>query len=363
MTGQKIAVLGAGANGASIGADLTEAGLDVVLIEQWPEHVEAMRRRGVLIKEADRARRVPVRTLHLCEVATLRERFDYVLMAMKAYDSRWAAQLVEPYLRPDGLLVGVQNGMTVDTIAEVVGLARTVGCVIEVTSSMFEPGVVDRYSPRERSWFAVGGLGPETEGREEEIAALLRHSGAVDVFADIRAAKWMKLVSNATALVTTALLGLPLADAAAIPEMRSFMIASGQEALDATVGLGNPVLPIFGMSEEALGGPGAQVANLLDTLLRAFVVAGGKTTVLQDWIKGGAARWTTSTGWSPRPTETSGAGRPPTRRSSRWRTASSGARSSRAWRTSACSSNSPAADHRGPARRLRTSSQIWTDDP
>jgi glycerol-3-phosphate dehydrogenase len=34
---KKIAVLGTGANGAAIGADLTRAGLDVVLIDQWPE--------------------------------------------------------------------------------------------------------------------------------------------------------------------------------------------------------------------------------------------------------------------------------------------------------------------------------------
>ena len=43
---QKIAVLGTGANGAAIGADLTRAGLDVVLIDQWPENVAAMRERG-----------------------------------------------------------------------------------------------------------------------------------------------------------------------------------------------------------------------------------------------------------------------------------------------------------------------------
>ena len=43
MASKKIAVLGAGANGASIGADLTKAGLDVALIDQWPEHVQAMR--------------------------------------------------------------------------------------------------------------------------------------------------------------------------------------------------------------------------------------------------------------------------------------------------------------------------------
>ena len=45
----KTAVLGTGAIGSCIGADLSEAGLDVLLIDQWPEHVEAMKNRGLSI--------------------------------------------------------------------------------------------------------------------------------------------------------------------------------------------------------------------------------------------------------------------------------------------------------------------------
>jgi 2-dehydropantoate 2-reductase len=286
LSGKKIAVLGAGANGASIGADLTRAGADVVLIEQWPAHVEAMRARGLRINMPTSSIDVPVRTLHLCEVATLREKFDYVLMLMKAYDSRWASHFIEPYMEPDGLLVGVQNGMTVDTIAEVVGSSRTLGCVIEITSAMFEPGIVERHSPPDRSWFAVGSLGSDTRGREEEIGALLRHVGSVEVVDDIRATKWMKIVSNATTLVTTAIVGLPMVEAAADPRMRDFMLRSGQQALDATVGLGNPVLPIFGLTEDALRQPEKRVEVLLDTLLGGFVMPDSKTTILQDWMKG-----------------------------------------------------------------------------
>ncbi|HEX7834897.1 MAG TPA: 2-dehydropantoate 2-reductase, partial [Pseudolysinimonas sp.] len=134
MPAQKIAVLGSGANGASIGADLTAAGVDVTLIEQWPAHVEAMRASGLTIEMPERSIHVEPRTLHLCEVATLRERFDVVLMLMKAYDSRWAAELIRPYLADDGILAGVQNGMTTDTIADVVGAHRTMGTVIEISS-------------------------------------------------------------------------------------------------------------------------------------------------------------------------------------------------------------------------------------
>ena len=77
---RKVAVVGTGANGASIGADLTRAGEDVVFIEQWPAHVEAMRANGVTVNLPDRSVTTDVRTLHLCEVATLREQFDVVLL-------------------------------------------------------------------------------------------------------------------------------------------------------------------------------------------------------------------------------------------------------------------------------------------
>ena len=49
MSISKIAVLGTGANGAGIGADLVRAGHDVTYIEQWPAHVEAMRANGITV--------------------------------------------------------------------------------------------------------------------------------------------------------------------------------------------------------------------------------------------------------------------------------------------------------------------------
>jgi 2-dehydropantoate 2-reductase len=81
-------VLGAGANGASIGADLARAGHDVVLIDQWPAHVEAMRAKGIRIEMPDETLTVPVRAYHLCDVCTFTEAFDIVLLVTKAYDTQ-----------------------------------------------------------------------------------------------------------------------------------------------------------------------------------------------------------------------------------------------------------------------------------
>jgi 2-dehydropantoate 2-reductase len=46
---RKLAVLGAGAIGSTIGAYLTRAGQDITLIDLWPAHVDAMRQRGLRV--------------------------------------------------------------------------------------------------------------------------------------------------------------------------------------------------------------------------------------------------------------------------------------------------------------------------
>ncbi len=107
-----------------------------------------------------------------------------------------------------------------------------------------------------------------------------------DALDRIRATKWMKLVSNATTLVSTALLGLSMHEAAAIPEMRELMLRSGEEALATGEALGHPMLPIFGMSAEQMRGGNRPVETLLDTLLDGFTLPHTTTTVLQDWQKG-----------------------------------------------------------------------------
>lgn len=286
MTGSRIAVLGAGANGASVGADLIAAGLDVTLIEQWPAHVEKMREDGLRIVMPDGEQFVRPRVLHLCQVAELRERFDIVLLLMKAYDSRWAAHLIEPYLASDGLMAGVQNGMTASTVEGVVGADRTVGVVIECSATMYDPGIVHRHTPVSRSWYATGVLPGGPADREEEVAALLRHTGTVAHFDDIESAKWMKLVSNTTLLATSAILGLPMLDALHLPGFRDVMVAAGNESLEVGRALGHQVLPIFGLTKEEIADPDRVVDIMTDKLFTGFVVPGATTTVLQDWTRG-----------------------------------------------------------------------------
>jgi 2-dehydropantoate 2-reductase len=284
MEEQRVAVLGTGANGAAIAASLTRSGLDVTLIEQWPAHVEAMRANGVRVDLTDApSETTQVDAHHLCDVATMRDPFDLVLVAVKAYDTRWACELIKPLLTTDSLVVGVQNGMTIDDMADVLGEERTVGCVIEVAANMFEPGVVQQQAP---IWFAVGALTAETQGRIGEVEQVMKAAGTVSVTEDIRSAKWMKLVANASELVPSAILNLPLAEAIGVPGMRGFMLQAGQEAGRTAVALGHRLMPIFGVAEAKDSTPEEYAEELLNGVLADYTLPDTRTTVLQDWMKG-----------------------------------------------------------------------------
>jgi 2-dehydropantoate 2-reductase len=285
-SGPRIALLGTGAQGGSIGADFASAGLDVTFIEQWPEHVMAIRERGITVNLPTRTLNARPPALHLCQVAEIREPFDVVFLVMKAYDSRWACQLIEPCLAPDGVVVGLQNGMTHDVIASVVGSQRTIGAVIEIASNMFTPGVTTRQNDQDESWFALGALDDEMHGKAEEVARLLRHSGTVEVTKDIRSCKWMKLVVNAAELVPSAILDLPLYDAVNTPGMLETMRTAGYEAMEAALADGATITPIIGMPPVMSNHPERYVDQIFDEVLKTFSKPDTLTTSLQDWRKG-----------------------------------------------------------------------------
>jgi 2-dehydropantoate 2-reductase len=281
----RIAVLGTGANGSCTAADLARSGQDVVLVDQWPAHVEAMRAHGLRIVMPEETITVPVRAYHLCDLAATGPQFDVVFLMMKAYDTRWACEFIKPYLHEEGIVVGIQNGMKAGEIAEVVGTSRTIGCVVELSSEIFRPGQVQRNTPPSKTWFGIGSLDPQTDGRLDEIQAILRHAGRVDIVPDVLAAKWMKLVVNAMCLGPFAMLGLPVQEATDLPGMRELILRIGAEALEAGQALGYTVRPIMGLKEEDVRGSNQLLEKLVDKVYRDLGPR-ARDCVLQDHLKG-----------------------------------------------------------------------------
>ena len=288
---KRIAVLSSGANGSCIAADLTMAGLDVSMIDQWADHIDYMRTEKLRIVTDEDEYIVKVKAYHISDVCSLNQKFDIVFLTSTAYDSRWLTEFICPYLGEDGVLVAVQNCMTAEMIGEIVGLERTLGCVVEFASQLFEPGQVKRSTPKEKTWFGLGAFDELHQHRVTEIMEVLSFAGNVEVVPDIISAKWMKLIVNSMTMALKAILGMTneqvfysngkdFADRA-----RELFLRSGEEALVAGQLLGHKVVPIFGLKPYDV----ENTNNLLETLLDKIVSDVGPTainTVLQDHMKG-----------------------------------------------------------------------------
>ena len=182
----RIAVVGTGANGAAIGADLTRAGLRRDL-----RRAVARTRRGDAgqrhsgrdaRRRADDAgaRHPPLRGGRRCA-----SRSTWCSSLVKAYDTRWACELIKPLVAPDGLVIGLQNGMTLDDMADVIGPGAHPGSRHRgVARQHVRPRVSsNRQSPPSRLLVRRrrGIDRRRTRGREEVAAILRSRAGSVEV--------------------------------------------------------------------------------------------------------------------------------------------------------------------------------------
>jgi 2-dehydropantoate 2-reductase len=289
MALRKIAVLGAGAIGSSIAADVARAGHDVTVIDQWPAHVDAINARGLTVTMPDGEVHATMKACHLHEVSSLMEPFDLVLMAAKSYDSAWMASMIKPYLTADGSFVGVQNGMNEESHAAIVGGGRVLGCVFELSAELFTPGVVQRNTTHQRTWFGIGEHHGRLTPRLAAVGEILLCAGRVTPTTNIWGGKWSKLINSSMILGPFGILGMRSWEATEIPEVFKLCIRLGRETMAVGAGVGYTIDPIFGMSSDEFMGSNDEI---IEKLLRAVLSHHGKDAkkvrgvVLQDFVKG-----------------------------------------------------------------------------
>ena len=291
-----IAFFGTGANGSSIVADIIHGGYQVSCYDQWPENIEAIRRNGFIIKSSAGEKKVQAKAFHLCQLAERTKTFDIVFMAFKSYDTLWACELIKPYLSDEGILVGLQNGMTAGIIERSVGKTRTIGCVVELASEMTQPGVVQRNTPKERTWFGLGAMDKESVPAIDKIRPILSCAGTVSVSENILSAKWMKLLVNTMSLGPFALLGLPVQAGLSEVGMREIVIKIGQEAMLLGEALGFEPEPIMGLTQEEMCHSNRLPETLLDTLV-GHIGPDARDCILQDFLKGRRTEIEMINGW------------------------------------------------------------------
>jgi len=135
-----IAIMGAGAIGSAIGGMLARAGHRVTLIGRAP-HISEILSNGLHISGIWGEHTV---TDLRAMTSPPDEYQDVVFLTVKSYDTKTAARDALPMIGPDTTVVSMQNGIgNVETLAGVVGEARTVGAMAIFGAVVPEPGSVE----------------------------------------------------------------------------------------------------------------------------------------------------------------------------------------------------------------------------
>lgn len=241
-----VAIVGAGAIGGLLGAHLARSGQDVVLIARGP-HLEAMRSRGLTVREAAGEFTVHVRCSD--DIASIAGA-DVVFITLKAHTIPPVAPKIGAALSTSASVVGAMNGIpwwyfrdrhleTVDpggVIAASIPYDQVVGCVVYPAATLIEPGVIEH---EEGNRFSLGEPDGTKTDRVQYIAAMLTAAGfKAPVQTRIRNEIWLKLVGNATLNPVSALTGTTLRGVFETAEGRDLVrtlmeeVASVAHALD-----------------------------------------------------------------------------------------------------------------------------------
>ena len=224
-------VVGAGAVGSFYGALLARAGHPVTLIAR-PAHVQAIAEHGLQLHMAGTVH--AVRLAASTDLAAVRDA-DLVLCCVKSTDTAAVARELAPLLRPDALVLSLQNGIDNAATLAAALTQPVVPAAVYVATSMPGPGVVHHHG---RGDLVIGPVDaaaaadPVLAARLQAVVALFATAQVpVQVSADVMGALWRKLLVNCAYNAVSALTQQPYGHLAAQPDIVALQQAVVREVV------------------------------------------------------------------------------------------------------------------------------------
>lgn len=234
----KIAVVGAGAIGGITAAFLAKAGWNVEIVCKHQETVDLACSTGLRITGIKGEHRVPVRAVK--DITDLSEPKDLILLATKAAECVDAARQSLPFLKDDGALVSLQNGICEEALAEVVGRDRIVGCVVGWGATMHGPGDLEMTSGGE---FVVGSIDAQPDPRLATVRQMLSEIVPARISDNMMGELYGKLIINSCINSLGAITGQTLGRLLASWKVRSIFTELMREAMAVAAAMKIKVAP------------------------------------------------------------------------------------------------------------------------
>ncbi len=229
----KIHILGAGSLGCAIGGTLAAAGSDVTLIARSREHVDAVKARGLVLRDADGGECV----VHLAAATDARglPPADLVIVLVKSFHTEAAIEGYKSAVGDKTIVMSLQNGLGhEEVLGKAVGRARLLAGKTYVGGVFLAPGVVRAGVQGKLTLIGEpgGGHPDKRSERVQRVAAEFERAGLKTTVSDnITGVIWDKLLVNTATGALSAITRLPYGPLYSVPELEATAIAAVAEAM------------------------------------------------------------------------------------------------------------------------------------
>jgi len=282
--------MGAGGIGSVVGGLLCQAGHDITLIDQWPEHVNKIKTDGLVVDHRGNKTCVSPKAIHLHELQLETEVFDAGFIAVKSYDTEWATTMMLRYVDPIyGVFVDFQNGINDERMAAIAGVERSLACIITISAALYEPGHAIRTDDNSPGFKIAEYDGSDTL-RARELVEIMNVVETTEFSSDLWGERWSKLMVNCMNNALSGISGLGTAEVRTDDYTRRIGIQLGAEVARVAKANMQNLHSVLGLSPESVidAAEGRNVEEVDAALLAAARKAGpgGVPSFGQDVRKG-----------------------------------------------------------------------------
>ena len=255
---KRILIVGAGAVGSYIGGWLSHTGHAVVFADSWAAQVDAINSEGLRVEGPHDPFVSHPRAFHLhqSQLLALEPQFDLAFIAVKAYDTAWAARFAKRYVNDVGYFVSSQNCMPDGEMAEAVGAKKCVGLIMSsIAVRVGGSGLAQRAGTKRRRdighiVFRAGEHDGSDSNRIAELIEMLEPIDGGKTTTNLWGERWGKLCQNS---MGNPVVGATLCGSATVtsfPRGRELQIRLASEAARVGLALGLNVVSFGGSSPE-----------------------------------------------------------------------------------------------------------------
>ncbi|MDO4548091.1 MAG: 2-dehydropantoate 2-reductase, partial [Clostridia bacterium] len=210
----KIAVIGAGAMGASIGAYAQQGGADVYFVDPFKEHIEAIRENGLKIVDvADGGKTLVCHGIKAyTDASQIGETMDYIFYQVKGMYMDDAIEGAKCLGDDYTCHLSLQNGVgNVEKLQAVYPDERVFYGLVSAGAKMLGPGAVERNFDPQKSFISIGSAAKRISLPMQALKGVFDKTVcAFNLVEDIDPVIWKKMINNCTGNAICSVARIPL---------------------------------------------------------------------------------------------------------------------------------------------------------